>query len=115
MSQLGMKNIGYHFGIEHIRDSHEILMGRMPNERGAHTKGHNGNTIGICFIGNFDEAPPSEQHWNLGITLVRSLCSIFDISTKAVRGHHEFADYKTCPGKLFDIERFRYELDHLTT
>lgn len=41
-------DIGYHFLID--RDG-TIGFGRDINKTGAHTKGHNTNTIGICLIG----------------------------------------------------------------
>ena len=46
--QRGFKCIGYHYVI--YRDG-SVHQGRPLNEIGAHTTGHNANSIGICYIG----------------------------------------------------------------
>lgn len=106
------QDIGYHFGIELIRGGYEILMGRMPYARGAHCKqrGMNDQSLGICFVGNFDEIHVPPQQWELGIKLVRYLCNEFGISKNDVRGHRDFALHKSCPGGLFSVEDFRASL-----
>lgn len=108
---LGWNDIGYHFGIELIGDKYEILLGRLMTEVGAHTKGQNKSSIGICLVGNFDEKPPPREQWDLAVKLVVSLCGILYITGKSVYGHREFASYKSCPGRAFSIERFRNEVD----
>ena len=111
-------DIGYHFGIEHI-DYHdteettcEILVGRMQNARGAHCvqEGMNSKSLGICVVGNFDKAPPSQEQWNLCLKLVKALKQVYSIPTEHVMGHREFAEYKTCPGKQWSMNQFRSEL-----
>jgi len=110
--ELGWADNGYHYGIELIDDHYEILAGRMLTETGAHCRqqGMNQKSIGICFVGNFDLISPHRAQWDLGLKLVRSLMKIFGISKEHVCGHREFAVYKSCPGALFDVNRFREEL-----
>lgn len=103
-------DIGYHFGIELVGNDYEVLVGRMMTDSGAHTRGKNQDSLGICFIGNYDLAPPPKEMWDLGIKLVRSLMAVFEISWKEVYGHREFAGYKSCPGEQFDIDKFRAEV-----
>lgn len=109
MDIMGWDDIGYPLGLELVGQHYEIFMGRMMTVQGAHTKGQNKDSLGICFIGNFDLGPPSANQWNLGIKLVKSLLEIFDIPRWKVFGHRNFAS-KTCPGKHFDMNKFRKEL-----
>ena len=103
------RDIGYHFGIELVGDEFEVLVGRMMDDQGAHTKGHNHNSIGVCFVGNFDTwAPPGEQ-WQKGLELVRWIMRATGLRAYDVFPHHAFAE-KTCPGIAFDFVRFAVEL-----
>jgi len=104
---LGWNDIGYQWGIELVNEHYEIIMGRTCLENGAHTIGHNDTGIGICFVGNFDntEVPPGQ--WQSGIRLVRWLMTTYHIRAADIRGHRDFAPYKTCPGAKFDINLFR--------
>lgn len=110
--ELHWRAIGYHFGIERIGLRYEVLQGRMMDEAGAHCKQEhmNGRSLGICLVGNFDEAPPPLAQWVLAVQLVRSLVTCVEIPVENVFGHREFASYKTCPGKQFDLGLFREQL-----
>ncbi len=106
----GWDDIGYHYGIEKIGLRYEILVGRLMNVHGAHTKGQNNSSIGICLVGNFDINPPHFEQWNLAVSLVQSLCEVLFLTRTSVFGHTEFAPYKTCPGKLFNMNKFKKEV-----
>ena len=109
---MGWKDIGYHYGIELIGDYNEILVGRLMNQNGAHCKEQsmNSKSLGVCFVGNFDEEKPNSTIWEKGVRLVSSLCEILRISTDNIYGHRDFASYKSCPGKLFNIEKFKRDV-----
>lgn len=102
-------DIGYHFGVELVGDGYEILAGRMPDAPGAHTRGQNAESIGVCLVGNFDAALPPALQWQKGVELVAWLCRNFSIPAAEVRGHRDFAN-KSCPGDMFDMNRFRRDL-----
>ena len=108
----GWRDIGYNYGIELVGDDYEILVGRFEDEIGAHTKGWNQRSIGICMVGDFDTSPPPIKQINLTVELVQYLMRTYDIKAYGVKGHRE-ADrrgvypQKSCPGKLFDMEKFR--------
>ena len=106
------RDIGYHFGIEQFDGHYETLCGRMLTKTGAHCREYemNRRSIGICLVGNFDETPPPPEQWNCAVSLVKSMMRIFKIPPVMVYGHRELTPYKTCPGHLFDMERFRREI-----
>lgn len=103
------RDIGYHYGIEIVDNDVEIIVGRMMNDPGAHCVGMNHRSLGVCLLGNYDILPPPPEMWNAELKLVRSLCAILDISYANVKGHRDFAN-KSCPGKMFDLDKFRSEL-----
>ena len=115
MTDCAWEAIGYHFGIESIQDMpwamphYEILFGRLPDQPGAHTKGRNHDSLGICCVGNFDSVSPLQEQWDLCLGLVRWLMAVYGIPRERVYGHRDFAN-KTCPGTYWDMEKFRNEL-----
>ena len=110
---LGWSDIGYHYLLEKYFGEWQILKGRMDTDIGAHTKGFNDKSIGICLVGNFDSHPPDNAALTLLARLVRSLQEIHDIPIKNVIGHRESYTLlgqpviKTCPGEKFDMDKFR--------
>lgn len=104
------KDIGYHAGIELINNHYEILIGRMLNEIGAHTADNNSDSVGVCFIGNFDKEEPHPEQWRMGVNFVASLCKLFLIQTDYIYGHNYFNKDKTCPGKLFNVGSFKLDV-----
>lgn len=107
--ELNWATIGYHFGLELVGDHYEILIGRMLNQIGAHCKGYNHESIGICFVGNFDIEAPENSQLIAGKNLIRSLLDVFNLDRWSVKGHCDFSD-KTCPGKLFPLGSFIEQL-----
>ena len=104
-STLGWSDIGYHFLIERMRDDIEIVCGRMLDKKGAHCHGHNTDSIGICFVGNYDLEKPSKEIWTAGVKLVAFLMKEYEITD--IQGHHYYNPNKSCPGILFNIKQFK--------
>lgn len=100
------EDIGYHFGIERIRGGYEILKGRPLTLMGAHTKGKNGDSIGICVVGNFDKTRPKKIIYLKAAELIKELMEIHHIKKENVYGHNNFSE-KTCPGLQFDMNYLR--------
>lgn len=101
--------IGYHWGVEWVKDHYEFCVGRPLNYPGAHTKEQNMNykAIGICLIGNFDIAPPDHaQYWYLA-SICRDFMRDFNIPIENIHPHNQYAPYKTCPGKLFSMDELK--------
>jgi hypothetical protein len=112
------REIAYHFGVELIGSSYEILLGRWLNEDGAHCKELKMNQvgIGICIVGNFDVEIPSSGIWNKAVVLVKHLVVEQDIPIENILGHGEvqklagLSFQKSCPGKLFSMDKFRTDV-----
>lgn len=116
----GWREIGYHLGLERIDGRYEVLLGRLPDEVGAHCKDGDMNSrgIGICCVGNFDEEVPSVEL----LTKLKEVClwlmKTYRIYPDNVIGHKEaqglsgisYERQKTCPGRMFPMERLRNEL-----
>lgn len=92
----GFRGIGYHYVI--YLDG-TVVTGRNETQSGAHCKGHNAHSIGVCYVGGLDgRGKPSdtrtpEQRKSLS-ELVARLRTRFPEAT--VHGHCEFAA-KACP------------------
>jgi N-acetylmuramoyl-L-alanine amidase len=92
----GWKDIGYHFVI--YRDG-SIHTGRPVEQVGAHCKGHNANSIGVCYIGGIteDNVPKdtrTDAQKKAMREFVKTLQSQYPGAT--VHCHNEFAN-KACP------------------
>lgn len=92
----GFRKIGYHFVVYLDGSVHK---GRDISEVGAHCRGHNENSIGICYIGGLDSnGKPNDTRTEAQkkslVNLVEELKLQFPKAT--VHGHKEFAN-KACP------------------
>lgn len=92
---LGWGGIGYHYFIE--RDG-KVTQGRKDNADGAHTKGYNSNSLGICLAGNFDATLPTKEQETALKTLLRAKMVEYALTTDRVVPHRAFAS-KTCFGR----------------
>ena len=99
--QRGFKTIGYHFFIDR---SGTIHAGRPLEQQGAHCKGQNAHSIGICYEGGLNkEGKPYDTRTILQrIAMKELVAQLQERFTEAtVHGHREFAN-KACP--CFDVE-----------
>jgi len=75
---------------------------------------HAGNanriSLGICLVGNFDLGGPPAPQWQSAVALVRELVTAYRIPVQRVIGHREVPAAKSCPGRQFDMIRFRREV-----
>ena len=99
--QRGFKTSGYHFFIDR---SGTIHAGRPLEQQGAHCKGQNAHSIGICYEGGLNkEGKPYDTRTILQrIAMKELVAQLQERFTEAtVHGHREFAN-KACP--CFDVE-----------
>lgn len=106
------RDIGYHAGIELVESGGvvhpEVLIGRLPNVQGAHAgAAHNAESLGFCFVGNFDVQEPARDVLEHGAAFIREYwMKPFGIPVARVRRHSEVAA-KTCPGTMFPWNKFK--------
>lgn len=97
----GFRTIGYHYL---IRLDGTVCPGRPENEIGAHCKGENARSVGICYAGGLasDGKTPKDTRTAAQRASLRRL--VADLRERypgaTVHGHREFAA-KACP--CFDV------------
>ena len=99
----GWRCIGYHYVI--ALDG-AIEDGRPVEEIGAHCKGYNHDSIGICLIGT-DQFTASQ--WRALNDLLRRLTA--NHPGISIHGHNEFNPHKTCPG--FPVQTWLVDPDYV--
>lgn len=104
----GWNDIGYHFIIEKHDTEHsrigQVNFGRLINTVGAHCKGENYDSIGICLLGkhNFE----GRQFYSLS-KLCKNLIYSFNLQIDDIYPHNYFNNNKTCPN--FSVENFKHK------
>ena len=99
----GMNGPGYHF---YIRKNGDIKTTRPIEKIGAHARGYNAQSIGICYEGGVSERgrpadTRTEAQKRALLTLVRELKGRYPRAI--VVSHHTFDPRKACP--CFHAER----------
>lgn len=99
----GYACIGYHY---YITRAGEICLGRAVLTVGAHAKGHNKNTIGICLEGDFRKEKPTDKQIGLLALAVKNLMR--NIPTiKTIYNHRDLCN-TLCP--VIDLKTMVLEL-----
>ena len=98
----GFRDIGYHYV---IRRSGRVENGRNPNQVGAHTKGYNTGSLGICLVGGANAKMQGEdnftpEQWRSLRNFIRILKA--DLKKATIHGHKEFNNTE-CPS--FDVQK----------
>ena len=111
MDVRGFRDIGYHYVVQ---PDGTIEEGRPSDEQGAHVKGDNVRTIGVCMIGEWNSIQPLRDDPQLMATgeLLARLCYLYGIEpmTYGLLLHREAHLYrplvpnphKSCPGVNID-------------
>jgi N-acetyl-anhydromuramyl-L-alanine amidase AmpD len=111
----GFNDVGYHY---YITKDGIIHHGRMIDVKGAHVKGFNSDTIGVCYEGGLDslgnpkDTRTDQQKASLNILVLSLLSSFPGVS---IKGHREYSKdlnkdgeitknewMKSCP--CFDVD-----------
>ena len=98
----GWNDIGYHFVITRAG---AVQHGRPLAQVGAHVRGHNHNSVGICLVGGVDSDNNPEQNYTfkqyLALRLLIDGLKVMYQGAKLM-GHRDFPEVsKDCP--CFDV------------
>ena len=100
--QQGWSDIGYHLV---IRRSGRVELGRSLNVAGAHVKGYNNVSLGVCLIGGISDSGKAENNFTPAqfVSLERTVAWLDLVYTDTVvQGHRDFPGVsKDCP--CFDV------------
>lgn len=102
----GWADIGYHIV---VTEAGKIEQGRPISQAGAHTSGHNADSIGICYVGGLDATGKAHdtrswQQTKALYAVVKYYMDIYGLTLADVHCHNEYSS-KACP--CFQIDEFR--------
>lgn len=101
----GWSGIGYHFV---IRRNGKLEIGRELSRAGAHVKGHNADSVGVCMVGGLAHSGKPDnnftpEQWRKLETVVSMLKAFFPEAE--IKGHRDYPDVtKACP--CFDVREW---------
>ena len=99
----GWRAIGYHYV---ITANGEVQEGRPIEKIGAHVKGHNSTSIGVCWVGGYQGVDNRTDAQKLAMRdLCMKLLFEYNVPIKNLKGHCDFKGVtKTCPN--FDVQKW---------
>ena len=110
-------DVGYHAGVEETGPEaklgeyrYQALIGRpLADQASACPQGGmNRVALHVCCVGNYDDvAPPDALLRCLVRRVVLPWMREFLIPPENIVGHRDFNPAKSCPGRLFDLDRLR--------
>lgn len=120
----GWAGIGYHYVIldatHPSRPDGAVEPGRPETRTGAHVRGVNARSLGICCAGHGDLRPFTPAQFRALVALLADLCRRHALSPACVLGHREVnrlveagalppgcGTSKSCPGRLIDMDAIR--------
>ncbi|HEX8545119.1 MAG TPA: N-acetylmuramoyl-L-alanine amidase [Pseudomonas sp.] len=98
--QRGFDTVGYHYV---IRRNGELETGRPESAIGAHVRGHNSNSIGICLAGGVDANNKPENNFTPAqfVSLEALLRRLKERYPQArILGHRDLSPDKNSDGKI---------------
>jgi N-acetyl-anhydromuramyl-L-alanine amidase AmpD len=90
-----------------------VHIGRLDHVGGAHCKGLNHRSLGVCVSGHGDFEPFNPAQLRSLVAQCATWCRLYTIPVEHVIGHRESPAFgaaptgKSCPGKLNDMDQIR--------
>jgi hypothetical protein len=95
----GWRGVGYHYLVENVGGRASVVLGRPLRFRGSHAKGANYDSVGVCVVGNFNGNKVDDDVFNVLVSLLADLCTVFGLTERAIVPHLEAGVTATeCPG-----------------
>lgn len=91
VGERGWSDVGYHFG---INKAGFIEIGRSIEKPGAHCKGLNSRSIGICVYGKIHF---TDLQFKTLKALLKNFMHTFKLTVEDIYEHRQFNSDKTCP------------------
>lgn len=109
MDSLGFADVGYHHVITNGNGGPDgqVQPGRPEQTQGAHAKGANQHSIGICLVGDFTAGQPTAKQFRALVEKIAELKQHYP-GIKNIWGHKEAPGVEptACPGNL-DMDKIR--------
>jgi N-acetylmuramoyl-L-alanine amidase len=101
----GWRDIGYQYI---ITGDGALHFGRPETMTGAHTKGHNRTSIGVCVTGNFEKSKPTPKQWRMLCLFLERTMQKYRLERANVHYHKEFSATACCGKNLISmVENWR--------
>lgn len=99
LREFPVSSLGYYVGYQYVITKNGLVTQcRVDTEEGAHTIGHNFDSIGIMLCGNFDATLPTDSQIAALKQLLQAKMTQWDIPATSIFPHRKFA-IKTCYGR----------------
>lgn len=118
-----MERIGYHLGVEFAENKEgafvpTLRIGRPFLCLGEHLPeiAANREYVGLVAIGDFDTKAMRPEMYDMCLRITRKIAEHFEFEPENIMSHWEWAqrhkrtDLTSCPGSLWDFEKFRQDL-----
>ena len=104
VNERGWRDVGYHYV---IKRNGEVELGRNIKDTGAHARGYNSKSVGICMVGGMAEDNSIEDNftdkqWTALLDLTKQ--TLENYPDAKVIGHNEISK-KDCP--CFDVQTWK--------
>ncbi|MCP3699130.1 MAG: N-acetylmuramoyl-L-alanine amidase [Aliivibrio sp.] len=103
VNQNGWSDIGYHYVVE--LDG-KVVVGRDVAKVGAHTRGHNSDSIGVCYVGGVEsdgKTPKDTRTDSQKLSLLNLITVLKSMYPDAIVYAHRDFSTKACPS--FDAKK----------